>query len=57
MATIQITKENFEAEVANSEIPVILDFWASWCMPCKMMGPVFEELSQEFEGKVKICKS
>ncbi|MCK5601511.1 thioredoxin [Candidatus Pacearchaeota archaeon] len=51
-----ITKENIEKEIASSETPLIIDFWASWCGPCQMMGPVFEELSSEYEGKLKFCK-
>ena len=47
MATVVITKQNFEAEVLQSEQPVLLDFWAPWCGPCRMVGPVIEELSEE----------
>lgn len=53
---IKITKENFETEVMNSSIPVVIDFWAEWCGPCKMLGPVISELADEYEGKVKVGK-
>lgn len=52
----ELTKSNFSVEVLNSPIPVLVDFWAPWCMPCRMMTPVLEELSLEMEGKLKIVK-
>lgn len=54
--TVEITNGNFENEVLNSEIPVLVDFWAPWCQPCLMMAPALDELSEEFEGKLKIGK-
>lgn len=56
MAALHFTDGNFEQEVLKSDVPVLVDFWASWCMPCQMVGPVIEELSGEYEGKVKVGK-
>ncbi len=52
----KFTQENFDAEVTNSDIPVLVDFYADWCGPCKMMGPVVEQLASEYDGKVKVGK-
>lgn len=56
MSDIKLTDQNFEAEVINSDIPVIVDFWAEWCQPCKIIGPYIEELAAEYSGKIKIGK-
>lgn len=56
MATVAVTDATFDAEVKNSDIPVVVDFWAEWCGPCKQIGPALEELSSDYEGKVKVVK-
>lgn len=56
MAEITLTKDNFKAEVLESGIPVLVDFWAVWCGPCKMLAPIVAEIAQEYEGKVKVGK-
>jgi len=56
MAEITITKSNFESEVLNSSIPVLVDFWATWCGPCRMIAPIVEEIAHEYEGKLKVGK-
>ena len=55
-AETQLTDETFKQEVISSALPVLVDFWAPWCGPCKMIAPLIEELAKEYEGKVKICK-
>jgi len=54
--TVAITDDSFEADVLNSDVPVVVDYWAEWCGPCKMIGPILEELADEFGEKVKIAK-
>lgn len=54
---IKITDANFEAEVLKSELPVMVDFGATWCGPCKMIAPYMDQLSEEYEGKAKVCKA
>lgn len=54
--TIQISDAQFSEEVLNSDVPVLVDFWAPWCGPCKMIAPVLEDIAAEYEGKVKVVK-
>lgn len=53
----EITKSNFEKEVASSKEPVLIDFWAPWCMPCKIIAPSVERIAEEMKGKIKVMKS
>ena len=56
MNPVTINEQNFEQEVIKSDTPVLVDFWAVWCGPCKVIAPVVEELSQEYQGKLKVAK-
>lgn len=56
MAELKITEKNFKEEVLLSEQPVLIDFWASWCGPCRMVGPIIEQIANEYEGKVTVGK-
>ena len=53
---IKLTKDNFDAEVINSNIPVLVDFWATWCGPCRMIAPVIESIAEKFDGRIKVGK-
>ena len=56
MAEIVLTAENFDQEVINSDIPVLVDFWAPWCGPCKMLGPVVAQIAEMYDGRIKVGK-
>lgn len=56
MAEIILDDNNFEAEVLKSDLPVLVDFWAPWCGPCKALGPIISAIAEKYEGKIKVCK-
>ncbi|MBE19921.1 MAG: thioredoxin [Gammaproteobacteria bacterium] len=56
MATVIVTDDNFQEEVISSEKPVLVDYWATWCGPCKMVGPIIEEIASEYQEKLKVGK-
>lgn len=56
MSAVHVTLNNFREEVLQSELPVLVDFWAEWCAPCMMLAPIIEEISDELDGRVNVCK-
>ena len=57
MAEVILTDANFESEVLQSDLPVLVDFWAEWCVPCRMLSPLVEQVASEYVGKIKVAKS
>ena len=55
-SVVHVTESNFEEEVVNSDVPVLVDFWAEWCGPCKMIAPILDEIAKEYGEKLKVCK-
>jgi len=55
-ATLTITESNYQSEVVNSPVPVLIDFWAEWCMPCRAIGPTIDQIASEYQGKAKVGK-
>ncbi|MBT8139268.1 MAG: thioredoxin TrxA [Gammaproteobacteria bacterium] len=55
-AIVHVTDDSFEQEVVNADVPVLVDYWAEWCGPCKMIAPVLEEIADNYNGKIKVCK-
>ena len=56
MSSIEITKSNFQSEVVDSDVPVLLDLWAAWCGPCRMVSPIVDELAGDYAGRIKVGK-
>lgn len=53
---VVVTDDNFQSEVLGSDVPVLVDFWATWCAPCRMVAPIIEQMAAEYQGRAKICK-